>query len=333
VYVRLRDLEPMPRRTLDLGDHVKAIACHRYGSPDVLELEEIDKPSVDDDDVLVRVRAASVNAYDWHLIRGLPYVVRASEGLRRPTSSAVGVDLAGHVEAVGKNVTQFEPGDEVFGERSGAFAEYVSAREANFVLKPANLTFEEAAAVPMAGYTALQGLRDKGRIKPGQRVLINGAAGGVGTFAVQIAKAFGARVTGVCGTGNLEMVRSIGADDVIDYTREDFIQRGQRYDLILDVASNRPLWRAQRVLSTDGVLVVVGAPDGRWLAPLLRPLTAVLLSRLARRSREDLIVLKELIEAGKVAPVIDRTYPLRETADAIRYVETGHARGKVVITV
>jgi NADPH:quinone reductase-like Zn-dependent oxidoreductase len=325
---------------------MKAIVRERYGSPDVLELRDIEKPLVDDDGVLVRVRAASVNAYDWHVVRGLPYVVRAMEGLRKPKTSGTGVDLAGQVEAVGKNVTQFKPGDEVFGERGGAFAEYVCAKETNFVPKPGNLTFEQAAAVPMAGFTALQGLRDKGHVQSGQRVLINGASGGVGTFAVQIAKAFGADVTGVCSTRNGDLVRSIGADQVIDYTKEDFTRSGQRYDVILDVASTRSLSACRRALARDGTLVMVGSaggPDaqGRWVEPFVGLLETMVVSRfvsqrllpfLARRSREDLIVLKELIEAGKIMPVIDRTYPLSETAAAIRYVEAGHARGKVVIT-
>jgi NADPH:quinone reductase-like Zn-dependent oxidoreductase len=320
---------------------MKALVHRKYGSPDVLEFQEIDRPALDDDSVLVRVRAASVNAYDWHIMRGLPYLVRTSEGLRRPKRSVAGVDLAGQVEAVGKNVTKFQPGDEVFGERGGAFAEYVSAKEKNFALKPTNLTFEQAAAVPMAGFTALQALRDKGRVQPGQRVLINGAGGGVGTFAVQIAKAFGADVTGVCSTKNVDMVRAIGADEVIDYTADDFTRRGVTYDLILDVAASRSLSDCRRVLNPSGILVVVGAPDGDWVAPVARALTAVLFSRfggrkllpfLAKFTNADLIVLKELIEAGKVKPVIDRTYPLSEAPEAIRYLEEGHAGGKVVIT-
>jgi len=321
---------------------MKAIIHHKYGSPDVLELKDIDKPVVDDDTVLVRVRAASVNAFDWHIMRGLPYFVRMEAGLRKPKRSVAGVDVAGHVEAGGKNVTQFQPGDEVFGQRGGAFAEYVCAGENNFVLKPANLTFEQAAAVPMAGFTALQGLRDKGQLQPGQRVLINGAAGGVGTFAVQIAKAFGADVTGVCSTRNVDMARSIGADQVMDYTREDFTRSGQRYDLTLDIAGNRSLSDCRRVMAPNGILVLVGG-EGRRMGPILaRLLAAVVWSRfasqkmlpfLAQRNKEDLIILKELIEAGKVTPVIDRTYPLSETPEAIRYLEEGHARGKVVITV
>lgn len=326
---------------------MKAIVYREYGAPDILALEEVPLPTVADDQVLVRVRAASVNAFDWHLLRGLPYLVRLSEGLRRPTRSVAGVDLAGEVEAVGRNVTQFRPGDAVFGQRGGAFAEYVCAGESNFAPKPANLTFEQAAAVPMAGFTALQGLRDKGQLRAGQRVLINGAAGGVGTFAVQIAKAFGAEVTAVCSTRNLDLVRSIGADQAIDYTREDFTKSGRRYDLILDIAGSRPLWACRRVLDPRGILVVVGAaggPDvqGRWVAPLVGMVEALVLSRfvsqrmlpfLAKRSHDDLIALTELIEAGKIDPVIDRTYPLSETAAAIRYLEAGHARGKVIISI
>jgi NADPH:quinone reductase-like Zn-dependent oxidoreductase len=326
---------------------MKAIVRHRYGSPDLLELTNVAKPVVDDDSVLVRVRAASVNAYDWHVLRGRPYLVRMLTGLRRPKSTAVGVDLAGLVEAVGKNVTQFRPGDEVFGHGGGAFAEYVCAGENNFVLKPTSLAFEQAAAVPMAGSTALQALRDKGRIQHGQKVLINGAAGGVGTFAVQIAKSFGADVTGVCSTRNVDMVRAIGADHVVDYTREDFTRSGRRYDLMLDIAGNHSLSAVRRVLSSDGTLVAVGAaggPDEQAAsgAILVGMLEVLLVSRftsqrllpfLAKRSRDDLIALKELIEAGKVTPVIDRTYPLSETPEAIRYLEGGHARGKVVITV
>jgi NADPH:quinone reductase-like Zn-dependent oxidoreductase len=321
---------------------MKAFLRHRYGSPDVIELAEIEQPTVDDDGVLVRVRAASVNAYDWHVLRGKPYLVRTSEGLRRPKQAAVGVDLAGEVVAVGRNVTEFKVGDAVFGERGGAFAEYVCAREAGLAIKPANLSFEEAAAVPMAGFTALQGLRDKGAIKAGQHVLITGAAGGVGTFAVQLAKAFGAEVTAVCATQHVEMVRSIGADHVIDYTREDFTRGGRRYDLILDVAASQSLRACRKALRPQGVLVVVGAPKGNWLAPVLHIVAAVVLSRLgsqrllpflAERRQADLIALKDLIEAGAVHPVIDRTYPFDETAAAIRHIETGHPGGKVVISI
>ncbi len=323
---------------------MKAIVRERYGSPDVLKLREIDRPVIDDDGVLVRVRAASINAYDWHMMRGSPSLVRLMAGLRKPKSSAMGVDLAGEVEAVGKNVTEFRPGDEVFGQRVGALAEYVRGTAKSFLVpKPAGLTFEQAAAVPMAASTALQGLRDKGQIKPSQRVLINGASGGVGTFAVQIAKAFGAHVTAVCSTRNVDQARSLGADEVIDYTREDFTRGGRKYDVILDVASSGSLSSRRRVLEPDGILVGVGAADGGRMTSIVAGLleTAVL-SRfgnqkmpffLAKNSKDDLIVLKELIEAGKVRPVIDRTYPLNQTAEAIRYLEAGHARAKVVITV
>ena len=324
---------------------MKAIVRERYGPPDVLELRDVERPAIDDDSILVRVRAASINAYDWHMMRGRPSLVRIVAGLRKPKSSAMGVDVAGQVEAVGKNVTQFRPGDEVFGSRSGSLAEYVRGTSQSFLVpKPARLTFEQAAAVPMAGTTALQGLRDKGQIRPGQKVLINGASGGVGTFAVQIAKAFGAHVTAVCSTGNLEQARSLGADEVIDYMKEDFTRSGKRYDLILDVAASGPLSARRRVLEPSGILVGVGSADSRYgMTSLLAGLveTAVL-SRfgkqkmpffLAKNSKEDLMVLTELIETGKIRPVIDRTYPLRETAEAIRYLEAGHARAKVVITV
>jgi NADPH:quinone reductase-like Zn-dependent oxidoreductase len=320
---------------------MKAIVYHKYGSPDVLELREIDRPAVDADGVLVRVRAASVNALDWHLIRGLPYAGRVILGLRKPKRNIPGVDLAGRVEAVGREVTQFRPGDEVMGHCRGAFAEYVCGRERNFVPKPARITFEQAAAVPVAGLTALQGLRDVGRIGSGQQVLINGAAGGVGTFAVQIAKSFGAEVAGVCSARNVDMVRSLGADRVIDYAKDDFTRTAQRYDLIFDVAGSRSLSDCRRVLAHDGTLVLVGAPEGRWLAPFPRLLRAFVLSRfvsqrlvmfLAKVDRSDLVALKELIEAGKVTPVVDRCYPLREAAEAIRYVEAKHARAKVIVT-
>jgi NADPH:quinone reductase-like Zn-dependent oxidoreductase len=323
---------------------MKAIRYYQYGSPEVLELKDIDKPVVDDDRVLVRVRAASVNPYDWHMMRGLPYFVRLMAGPRRPKSHVMGLDVAGHVEAVGRNVTRFKPGDEVFGTAGGALAEYVRGREANLLAKPAGLTFEQAAAVPVAGYTALQGLRDKGQIRPGQMVLINGASGGVGTFAVQIAKAFGANVTGVCSTRNVDMVRSIGADHVVDYTREDFTRSEQRFDLMLDLAGTHSLSECRRVLAPNGILVLAGAvgvPEARWFEPLIPLVKALVLSRfvsqkfvpfLAKNSKDDLIVLKELIETGKVTPVIDRTYPLSETAEALRYLGTGHARGKVIIT-
>ena len=321
---------------------MKAIVYRRYGSPDVLALEEVDKPVVKDGDVLVRVHAASVNPLDWHLLRGWPYVVRPTSGWRVPKRNIPGVDVAWVVEAVGRDVTDLQPGDEVFGEKSRACAEYVCGPAKLFVAKPANLTLEEAAAIPVGGATALQALRDKGHIQAGQKVLINGASGGVGTFAVQLAKWFGAEVTGVCSTSNVDLVHSLGADHVIDYTREDFTRSGQRYDLIVDNAGNRALLAMRRVLAPTGTLVVVGAPKGNWIAPVARILGAKLLSRFGSRTfemlltdmtREDLLFLKELIEAGKIMPVIDRRYPLSEVPDAIRYLETMHARAKVVITV
>jgi len=327
---------------------MKAIRYYRYGPPDVLQLADVEMPAVGDDELLVRVRAASVNPLDWHFMRGAPYLVRMLAGLSRPRASAVrlGADMAGSVEAVGGNVTGFRPGDDVFGglENRGTLAEYISIRHDGPVLaKPAGLTFEQAASVPVAGYTALQALRDKGRIRAGYKVLVNGASGGVGTFTVQIAKALGAEVTGVCSTRNAEMVASIGADRVIDYTREDFTRAGPRYDLLIDIAGSRTLSETRRVLVPKGTLVAVGGPDqGRWVGPLSRTVRMALLSPavsqrmtffLARQNPADLAVLRELLDAGKVTPVIDRTYPLTETAEAIRYLETGHARGKVVITV
>ncbi|TLZ73446.1 MAG: NAD(P)-dependent alcohol dehydrogenase [Methanobacteriota archaeon] len=324
---------------------MKAIVRSKYGSPDVLELREIEKPAVEDDHVLVRVQAASVNAGDWHSMRGKPYIIRLMlGGLFKPrTKNAVlGGDLAGRVEAVGGNVTEFQPGDEVFGMSIRTFAEYVSVRRVGIVRKPANLTFEQAAAVPVAAITALQGLRDKGHIRPGQKVLINGASGGVGTFAVQIAKSFGADVTAVCSPRNVDMVRSLGADRVIDYTREDFTRDGARYDLIFDVAGNHSFSECRRVLSPNGTLVMVGQ-SGRKKISILPLLTAPLVSRLrrkqklvsfiAKRNKEDLTLLKELMDAGKVTPVIDRQYTLSEVPAALRYLGEGHARGKIVITV
>jgi NADPH:quinone reductase-like Zn-dependent oxidoreductase len=321
---------------------MRAIIYTEYGPPEVLQFTEEAKPAPKDDEVLIRIRAASVNPIDWHYMRGAPYLLRLQAGLRKPTATCLGIDLAGQVEAVGKNVTQFQPGAEVFGASRGAFAEYVCASENAVVLKPANLTFEQAAAVPVAAFSALQGLRDKGQLQRGQKVLVNGAAGGVGTFAVQIAKVFGADVTGVCSTRNVDMVRSIGAHHVMDYTQEDFTKSGQRYDLIFDTVGNHSLSDCRRALTTGGTLVLVGGPNkGRWLGPLAGLLKAVVLSRfvsqkllpfLAHLSKDDLKVLRELLEAGKIAPVIDRSYPLSEVPEAIRYLEKGHARGKVVIT-
>jgi NADPH:quinone reductase-like Zn-dependent oxidoreductase len=320
---------------------VKAIVFHQYGAPAVLQCEEIEKPVVGDDEVLIKVRAASVNPLDWHFMRGVPYLVRIAAGLRRPKITRLGVDVAGEVEAVGRNVTQFKPGDEVFGSCRGAFAEYVCTSESALVVKPENMTFEQAASVPVAVFTALQGLRDRGQIKPGQKVLINGAAGGVGTLAVQIAKWFGADATGVCSTRNVDMVRSIGADRVIDYTQDDFTKSGQRYDLIFDCVGNHSLSACRRVLDPKGAYIVVGGPSSRWMIGLLaRLIKMVALSRLssqslvmvlAKSSKEDLTLIRELMGAGKVTPVIDRRYGLCEVPEAIRYLEEGHARGKVVI--
>jgi len=323
---------------------MKAIVFDRYGSPDVLALKDIDKPVVKDNEVLVRIVAGGANPYDWRIMRGDPYLVRIARGLRRPrTATVLGSDMAGRVEAVGKDVTRFRPGDEVYAEvDSGGFAEYISFREDLLSLKPTNLTFEQAAAVPMTGLTALQGLRDPGRIEAGQKLLINGASGGIGTMAVQIAKSYGADVTGVCSTRNLELVRSIGADDSIDYTCEDFTDGRQRYDLILDTVGNRSVAAFRHALVPSGTLVVTGGGGGRWLGPAAQVMKAVVSSpfvsqRLVpvygRRSKEDLQVLTGLIEAGKVTPVIDRRYPLNEVPEAIRYLEGRHARGKVVITI
>ena len=323
---------------------MKAIVHHTYGSPDVLELREIDKPVAKDDEVLVRVRAASVNPADWHFMRGLPYIMRPQAGLGKPKNAVLGRDISGQVEAVGKDVTRFRPGDEVFGEvERGGFAEYTCASEALLELKPANLTFEQAAAVPLAALTALQGLRDAGRVQPEQKVLLIGASGGVGTFAVQIAKMLGADVTGVCSTRNVEMIRSLGADHVIDYTQEDFTGSGRKYDLIFQLAGTRSPSDCRRALTSKGTLVLSsGESSGRWLGPVDRMIKAAVLSPfvsqklgsfLAKPDADDLQFLKELIESGKVKPVIDRTYSLNEAPEAIRYLEKGHARGKVVITV
>ncbi|MCH8058201.1 MAG: NAD(P)-dependent alcohol dehydrogenase [Proteobacteria bacterium] len=320
---------------------MKAIVYRCYGSPDVLEFEDIEKPTPADDEVLVKVVAASVNPLDWHYMRGSPYIMRLLAGLGAPNDARMGVDFAGTVEAVGRNVKRFKRGDEVFGGSSGAFAEYVTVREDRaLVLKPANMTFEQSATVPIAGITALQALRDKGKIKRGTKVLINGASGGVGTFAVQIAKSFGAEVTGVCSTRNVAMVRSIGADHVIDYTQEDYTKSGQRYDLIIDNVGNHSLLANRRALNPDGIMVIVGGPKGNWLRPLMSPIKALMLSPfvgqefvmiLAKLRSEDLAILGDLMQAGKVTPVIDRRYRLSEVPAAIRYSEEGHARGKIVI--
>jgi NADPH:quinone reductase-like Zn-dependent oxidoreductase len=322
---------------------MKAIVHQRYGSPEVIEVAEIAKPEPDDDRVLIRVQAASANPYDWHLLRGKPYFVRMQAGLRSPKDPRLGVDVAGVVEDVGADVEGFAPGDEVFGGAAGAFAEYVCGSPESLALKPPGVPFEEAASLNVAGITALQGLRDRGGLQAGQRVLVNGASGGVGTFAVQIAKAMGAEVTAVCSSRNLELVRSIGADRAVDYTAEDFTAASERYHVILDNVATRPPGACRRVLEPGGSYVAVGSLSmGDWIGPITF-LTRIRLAgvfrsqtmsgMLARVKAEDLAELGRLVAAGTVRPVIDRTYPLEETAEAIAYLEEGHARGKVVITV
>jgi NADPH:quinone reductase-like Zn-dependent oxidoreductase len=324
---------------------MKAIVYCDYGVGN-LKFQNIEKPTPADDQLLVKVRAASVNPLDWHFVEGTPYLMRAlAAGLRKPKDTQLGVDFAGTVEAVGKNVTKFKPGDEVFGGRTGAFADYVCVRESRAVaLKPANISFEEAASVPIAAITALQALRDKGQLQGGQKVLINGASGGVGTFAVQIAKSYGADVTGVCSTRNLDLVRSLGADHVIDYTKEDFTKSGQLYDLIVDNVGNRSLSECLRVLKPKGTFVLVGgggANEQGLIGPMAKPVKLMLVSPfvsqklgmiLAELNHDDLALLADLMQNGKVKPVIDRTYKLSEVPEAIKYVEQGHARGKVVVT-
>ena len=314
---------------------MKAIIFTQYGSPDVLQFNEVEKPTPGDNEVLIKVFAASANPLDWHTMRGSPFLARLAFGLQKPRSPKLGADVAGRVESVGKNVTQFRVGDEVFGDiHAGSFAEYACASEELFALKPVNGSFEAAAAVPVAAFTALQGLRDKGQIQPGQKVLINGASGGVGTFAVQIAKSYGTEVTGVCSTRNLDMVRSIGADHVIDYTQEDFTRNGQQYDLIFDAVGNRSVSDIRRALSPNGICAVAGFTSlSRLFQVIVLGGRKIGLMETAKADQKDLIFIKELLEAGKVVPVIDRTYPLSEVPEAIRYLETGHARGKVVITV
>jgi NADPH:quinone reductase-like Zn-dependent oxidoreductase len=323
---------------------MKAMVRDKYGPPDVLELRDIDTPEIEDDEVLIRVRAAGVDRGVWHVMAGLPYPIRfAGYGLRAPKNPVIGSDVAGIVEAVGKDASRFRPGDEVFGIGKGSYAEYAPALEDKLAPKPANLAFEQAAVLAISGETALQALRDHGKVLPGQEVLVIGASGGVGTYAVQIAKAFGAHVTGVCSTKKVEMVRSIGADHVIDYTREDFAEGGARYDLILDIGGNSSLARLRSALASRGTLVITGGEGGgRWLGGTDRQVRAMLLSSFVgqklgtfinKENHEDLLVLKDLIESGKITPVIDRTYLLSEVPEAIRYLEEGHARGKVVITV
>lgn len=332
--------QPLPPNTPSM----RAVVYRCYGSPDVVKLEEVAKPVPADNRILVKVHAASVNPLDWHYMRGKPYVMRPMAGIGAPNDIRLGVDFAGTVEAIGKDVKRFKPGDEVFGGADGAFGEYVTVREAGSVaLKPANMTFEQAAAVPIAAITALQALRDKGKIRARQKVLINGASGGVGTFAVQIAKSYGADVTGVCSTRNVDLVRSIGADHVIDYTHEDFTRRTERYDLIIDNVGTHSFSEYSRVMNPNGTLIMVGGPsEGAWLGPLSRSLEAMVISPfysqrfeffLAQMDQPDMELLRDMMQAGKITPVIDRRYPLARTADAIRYLELGHARGKVVVTV
>jgi NADPH:quinone reductase-like Zn-dependent oxidoreductase len=314
---------------------MRAIVQETYGPPDALRLREVPRPAIGDGEVQLRVRAAGVNPLDWHYVRGAPYLARLAMGLPKPKTKRRGVDVAGRVEAVGKDVTRLQPGDDVFGWCDGAFAEYASAPEEHFVSKPAGMTYEAAAAVPVAAVTALQGLRDFGKLQAGQRVLVNGAAGGVGTFAVQIAKAFGAEVTGVCSSRNVDLIESLGADRVVDYTRDDFTKGGGRYDVILDNAGNRSLSAVRSALASGGRLVYNSGASMRRiaLAQLLSRMGQKVFVFLARINHDDLTVLRTLIESGTLRAVIDRTYPLHETGAAIAYVEAGHARGKVVVTV
>lgn len=321
---------------------MQAITYQRYGPPDVLELREVDAPAVGDDQVLVRVHAAGVNPADWHYLLGTPYLVRLIAGLRRPKRQILGFDMAGRVEAVGREVTRFRPGDDVFGEVGGAYAEFVACREDRLVIKPAGVSYEQAAAVPVAALTALQGLRDRGRIEAGHHVLINGASGGVGTFAVQIAKTFGATVTAVCSARNVELVRTLGADTVLDYTQTDFTAGDDRFDLILDAVGNHPLRACRRVMNADATYVAVGATTGDWIGPLTHLLRVRLasfggngrmVSMLAKSTPADLHVLAELLESGAVTAVIDRVVPLADAAEALRHQGEGHAQGKTVISV
>jgi len=336
------DCEPAPEIS-NVSETMKAIVYRCYGSPDVLQLEDVEKPVPADDDVLVKVAAAAVNPLDWHYMRGAPYFMRLGTGLGKPKDTRLGVDFAGTIEAVGSNVKNFKPGDEVFGGQTGAFAEYVIVPAGRaLAMKPANMTFAQAASVPIAAITALQALRDKGKIEQGQKVLINGASGGVGTFAVQIAKSFGAEVTGVCSTRNVEMVQSLGADHVFDYTKEDYTESERHYDLIIDMVGNHSLSANKRVLSPEGKFVIIGGPKGNWLGPVMGPIKALVLSpfvdqefgmMMARMDGEDLTILGEFMQSGEMTPVIDRSYSLSEVAAAIRYSEEGHARGKIIIDV
>jgi NADPH:quinone reductase-like Zn-dependent oxidoreductase len=320
---------------------MKAIVYDEYGPPEVLRYADVDPPMIGDDEVLIRVRAASLNPLDWHFMRGTPYALRVRAGLKQPKKTRLGVDVAGRVEAIGRHVRRFTPGDEVFGACEGAFAELANARESGLSRKPAGVTFEQAAAVPIAGLTALQGLRDKGQLQRGQSVLINGAAGGVGTMAMQIARAFGARVTGVCSARNVDLVRSLGAEQVINYTKADFTRIGEHYDIVFDTIGNHSLIACREVLQPEGTCVIVGGRSGRWVAPLGRVVQAEILSRLVRQKfvaflaqarTEDLATLGDMMARGELTPVIDRRYQLPEVSTAIAYLEQGHARGKVVVT-
>jgi len=332
--------EPAPAVSSE-SESMKAIVYRCYGSPEVIEFEDIAKPTPADDEVLVKVVAASVNPRDWHFVRGTPYFLRLVAGLGAPDNTSLGVDFAGTVEAVGSKVKRFKPGDEVFGGQTGAFAEYVIvAEDGALAMKPADVSFAQAASAPIAAVTALQALRDLGELEPGQKVLVNGASGGVGTFAVQIAKSFGAEVTGVCSTRNVEMVRSIGADHVFDYTKENYTESGQQYDLILDMVGNHSLSANRRALKPDGTFVIVGGSKGNWLGPMMSPIKALFLSPfvdqefimiLAEMTQDDLATLGELMQAGKVTPVIDSRYQLSEVRSALQHSEDGHARGKIVI--
>lgn len=322
---------------------MKAVVYRCYGPPDVLTIEDLEKPVPGPDELLVRVHAASVNPYDWHFMRGSPYLMRLGSGIGAPSDIRIGADFAGTVEAVGSNVTRFEPGDEVFGGTSGAFGQYVTPKaDRGIARKPAEVTFEQAASAPIAAVTALQALRDHGQLEPGQKVLINGSSGGVGTFAVQIAKAMGAEVYGVNSTRNVELVRSIGADHVFDYKKENYTESGVQFDLIIDMVGNHSLSDNRRVLKPDGRMVLVGGAKGNWIAPLIKPLAAMLQSpfvdqdvgmMIATMDGDDLATLADMMANGEVVPVLDRTFSLDEIADAVRYSEEGHARGKIIVTV